>query len=261
MPQGSILGPTLFLLYINDIVCASKQLKFILFADDTTIYYNGNNEKETIQIINSELKELNLWFQLNKLSLNVFKTKFMIFNRKIKKKENNSEKSLICINNTPIQKVSSIKFVGVFIDCDLSWKDHINYIEGKIARNIGILTRNKNILKSNTLYSLYCTLILPYFQYCCTIWGNNYECRIEKLQKLQKTCIRIICKVKYKENTNPLFFKLKTLKLTNIIELNNVDIVYRAYMVFKLQNICFRLLELKRLEFNCLLIILRFKQV
>ena len=230
VPQGSILGPTLFLLYINDIVCASKQLKFILFADDTTIYYNGNNEKETIQIINSELKELNSWFQLNKLSLNVSKTKFMIFNRKIKKKENNSETSSICINSTPIQKVSSIKFLGVFIDCDLSWKDHINYIEGKIARNIGILNRNKNILKSNTLYSLYCTLILPYFQYCCTIWVNNYKCRIEKLQKLQKKCIRIICKVKYKENTNPLFLKLKTLKLTDIIELNNVNIVYRAYI-------------------------------
>ena len=154
----------------------------------------------------------------------------MIFNRKIKKKENNSETSSICINNSPIQKVSSIKFLGVFIDCDLSWKDHINYIEGKIARNIGILNRNKNILKSNTLYSLYCTLILPYFQYCCTIWGNNYKCRIEKLQKLQKKCIRIICKVKYKENTNPLFLKLKTLKLTDIIELNNVNIVYRAYI-------------------------------
>ena len=127
-----------------------------------------------------------IWFQLNKLSLNVSKTKFMIFNRKIKKKENNSETSSICINNTPIQKVSSIKFLGVFIDCDLSWKDHINYIEGKIARNIGILNRNKNILKSNTLYSLYCTLILPYFQYCCTIWENNYKCRIEKLQKTAK---------------------------------------------------------------------------
>ena len=64
VPQGSILGPPLFLLYINDIVSASKHLKFILFADDTTIYYNGNNEKETIQIINNDLNELNLWFQL-----------------------------------------------------------------------------------------------------------------------------------------------------------------------------------------------------
>ena len=240
VPQGSILGPTLFLLYINDIVCASKSSKFILFADDTTIYYNGNNEKETIQIINNDLKELNLWFQLNKLSLNVSKTKFMIFNRKIKEKENNSETSSICINNMPIQKVSSIKFLGVYIDCNLSWKDHINYIEGKIARNIGILNRNKNILKTNTLYSLYCTLILPYFQYCCTIWGNNYKCRIEKLQKLQKKCIRIICKVKYKENTNPLFLKLKTLKLIDIIEFNNVNIVYRAYVMSLPLNIqCF----------------------
>ena len=133
VPQGSILGPKLFILYINDICNVSKLLQFVLFADDTNIFCSDVNILDLCKNVSLELDKLNIWFAVNKLSLNVSKTNFILFgNRKY------NGKVEIKINGINIERVYVTKFLGVLIDHQLNWKVHINHICNKVSRNIAI---------------------------------------------------------------------------------------------------------------------------
>ena len=176
VPQGSILGPALFILYVNDMCNVSKSLKSILFADDTNLFYAGKDLDEVCKIVSRELNILHIWFKVNKLSLNVAKTNFMIFGNK-----RFEENYMISINGMNINRVYVTKFLGVHIDSKLNWKEHISVIKTKVAKNVSIMNRVRHCLINSALYSLYCNLILPYLNYCCEIWGNTYKSRIHPL--------------------------------------------------------------------------------
>ena len=123
VPQGSILGPLLFILYINDIVCCSDILQFILFADDTNLFYSNSNVNKLVEVLNAELSKLAKWFQANKLSLNVQKTNFIAFGQK---KFAINQNLNINLDGAPIERVKFTKFLGAYIDEKLTWKNHIN---------------------------------------------------------------------------------------------------------------------------------------
>jgi retron-type reverse transcriptase len=131
VPQGSILGPLFFLLYINDICNVSSILNFILFADDTNLFLSHNDLSFMRNTINSELLKLSEWFKANKLSINVQKSSYMIF--KTRQKRYIPEFS-IEINNTKIKRVNEVVFLGVVLDENLSWKPHISHISRKISK-------------------------------------------------------------------------------------------------------------------------------
>ena len=223
VPQGSIVGPTLFLVYINDIVNISKKLKFILFADDTNIFYTGKTSQDVFHVLNCELLILSDWFKLNKLSLNISKTNYMVF-KNCKNKFDGS----ISIDGVKVQRVNSTKFLGVIIDENLNWCEHIRNVELKVSRQLGILHKSGRVLDSKCLHTLYCSLILPQLSYCCEIWGNNYMSRLGNLVKLQKRAMRIIDSSDYRAHTNPIFIKYKRLKMVDIINLKTLVIVYKA---------------------------------
>jgi hypothetical protein len=136
VPQGSILGPLFFLLYINDIFNVSSILNFILFADDTNLFLSHNYLSFMMNTINSELLKLSEWFKANKLSINIQKSSYMIF--KTRQKRYIPEFS-IEINNTKIKRVNEVVFLGVVLDENLSWKRHISHISRKISKSIGII--------------------------------------------------------------------------------------------------------------------------
>ena len=124
MPQGSILGPLLFLIYINDIVNSSNILSFVLFADATIVYVQHYSIDGAIQILNSELAKVAEWFDSNKLTLNVNKTQMLMMSRK---KTLNPQGDVI-LRREAIQRVTKAKFLGVIVDQHLNWKDHISMV-------------------------------------------------------------------------------------------------------------------------------------
>ena len=213
VPQGSILGPLLFLIYINDIIKSSSLLTYVLFADDTSVFYSHKCLNTLVNTLNSELAKISTWFKCNKLSLNIDKTCFINFNT--------SQSQLIIpnniiIDNIPLTEKKSTKFLGVTIDSNLNWNDHTNNLLTSISKGIGILRRLKYLVTEKALIMLYNALILPYIIYCNIVWGNCNKTKTNAILLLQKKVLRICTNSHHREHTDPLFFRLKTLKIEDV---------------------------------------------
>lgn len=226
VPQGSILGPLLFLFYINDIDLISKNTFIVLFADDSNIFIQGKNLENMATILNGELIKFKDWLNANRLSLNIDKTHFMIF--RPKKTRIHTDIS-ISIDNKAISRIESIKFLGIFIDSNLSWEAHSKNIRSKIAKGIGIIKRTRNILSASTLRTLYFSFIYPYLTYGIEAWGSMINSYILPIIKLQKKIIRIISFANYIAHTAPLFSKLKILQLDKIYQFQLCMFMFKVY--------------------------------
>ena len=183
VPQGSILGPLLFIIYVNDIVNISNILQMILFADDTNIFVSGPNINELCLSMNTELSKLSQWFKLNKLSLNIKKTNFIVFKPRTKSL---TDVPNVLIDGYSVSKVESSRFLGVVINSSLDWNNHINLINSKVSKTIGILKYVKNKLPDHILRSLYFTLVNPYYEYCNIVWAVKNTVLLQKLFISQK---------------------------------------------------------------------------
>ena len=224
VPQGSILGPKLFILYINDMCRVSECLKFILFADDTNLFCSGNDLLKLSETVTHELSKLKNWFAVNMLSLNVSKTNYMLFSN------SRCDRDIsIHIANVEISRVNVTKFLGVLIDDKLTWNEHISLVKSKVSRSIFLLNRAKHVFNYRAMLTLYNSIVLPYLSYCCELWGNTYKTRLTDLVVLQKRAVRIIHGAQYRAHTNILFCKSKTLKFFDLVKLNVAIIMYKAY--------------------------------
>ncbi len=227
VPQGSILGPLLFILYVNDITYTSNVLDFILFADDTTILYSHKDINGKMDLINTELKEVTNWFKANKLSVNASKTNYMLLGTPHIVSTNNCKELNVYLDQTCLEKVKYTKFLGVIIDECLTWKNHIDCVSKTVSRNIGVMNKLKYIVPKRVLHTLYCSLVLPYLNYGILIWGCTCRSYLDKLIKIQKWAIRIVSGSHYRSHTAPLFVSNNALTVNDMYKMEIGVFMYK----------------------------------
>lgn len=223
VPQGGIISPLLFLIYINDIENVSRILKILLFADDTSLFCSGKNIDDLCRTINAELDLIDKWFKLNKLSLNVSKTSYMIFSPR-----SCTAVTRITIRGTLIDRVSVTKFLGVLIDENLNWKIQIRTVRGKLNKCLALLYKSSQLLFIDSLRMIYCALFLPYLDYCCEVWGSGYRSTLECINVCQRKAVRIVSRAKTREHSLPLFAKLKLLRFFDIIHMKTCILLFKG---------------------------------
>ena len=226
VPQGSVLGPLLFLLYINDLPCASSMLTK-LFADDTCLIFLAPTIDQLQIVIYREMLKIHNWMASNKLSINYKKTKYMLFHR-----QRNQSPFSLYINDKKIEKVKCIKYLGIKIDDRLTWREHIKFIEGKLSSACGAIYRLRQSVSQQCLRSFYFAHAYFHLQYSILAWFNTKKQYIQRINSLHGKLIRLMTLhgplKDFHFSANEMFKNMDLLKTEDIFKLELAKFMHRA---------------------------------
>ena len=226
VPQGSILGPLLFLIFINDLPLNIDNVLTDLYADDTTLYCTGKLQTFIEKQLQAALHELSTWCKQNGMLINTAKTKVMLLTTPQKRIHLNKDMLLLTLNNEKLTVVSSDKILGIHVDNNLTWTDHTNAVAKKIASNLWLLSRIKEYLSIDQRVQFYKAYIQPHIDYCNSVWGGTSQRNLDRIYRLQKRACKIILDYQY-ENIAISMEELKILNIYERICLKKAKIMYK----------------------------------
>ena len=199
VPQGSVLGPLLFLMYINDIVASSSDGEFILFADDTNIFVSGKTADEVYRKANSLLVDISKYMVLNQLHINASKSCYIHFKPNLSRAQQTCARAKVFDRNhclylgeSKLLRVESTKFLGVVIDEQLNWEPHFNYLESKLNSCLVTIKRIKSYIPKCEYKNIYNALFMSHLTYCTSCWGGVPDYKLSRIFAIQKRCIRLL---------------------------------------------------------------------
>lgn len=229
VPQGSVLGPTLFLIFINDIANIPRHGKLSLYADDAVFFYEGASDSETARLINIDLAELSNYLHRKKLALNAKKTKVMHFHAYAKSLDGNT---VIRANGVAIEIVQKLEYLGLTRDSHLSWSLHCAEVCKKLRRVAGILYKVKSILPTESLLSLYFAFGHCHLKNMVKIWGHAPAAYLKPVQVLQNRCMKTIFGLDWLTSSVELY----TLHAKNILPIKGLQLLSALKYVCQVRN-------------------------
>lgn len=213
VPQGSILGPLLFLMFINDLPTILTRTKCILYADDTTIFQSSKSVSSLQSDLNTDLHNITLWCQANYLQINATKTVFMLFHSP---RISLDIQPSLHIGNTVINISSEARFLGVILDSELKFHKHAASLVKKIAFGIHVIIKTRTYFPPHIIRTLYFAYIHSHISYCVSSWANTYFTHIERLQRLQNQAVRLMTFSPFYFSCSSLFSQLNILPLRQL---------------------------------------------
>lgn len=215
VPQGSVLGPFLFNIYVNDIVEIDKNAQFILYADDTTILVSGLDIHEVTKKAEHVLEKLSLWSDGNALKINASKSKAILFQAKNKHANIHNDLKL---GSVPIEIVRSYKILGVTFSTTLSWNCHIQSLSKSLSAAVGALSRCRHLFPIAAKLQIYHALFASHINYCTLVWGTTTIGNLNTITLLQKKALRSIANVAYSHTTSYLFPKYRIIRAKYVFD-------------------------------------------
>ena len=226
VPQGSILGPLLFLIFINDLPLEINNVLTDLYADDTTLYYIDKSQACIEQQLQTALHKLSEWCKENGMLINTTKTKVMLITTPQRRVNLNNYNFHLTYTNEALSVVTCEKILGVFIDNNLTWTNHTDAVAKKIVSNLWLLSRIKTYLTTHQRVQFYKSYVQPHIDYCNTIWGGTSQRNLDRIYRLQKRACKIILDYKY-ENIADSMEELKILNIYERIYLKKAKFMFK----------------------------------
>ncbi|XP_050297638.1 probable RNA-directed DNA polymerase from transposon BS isoform X1 [Anthonomus grandis grandis] len=230
VPQGSVLGPLLYSLYVLSLWVAGLDAQYYTFADDTVLLYSDNDCDRLVNRVNDDLTKYSQWLLQNNLKINLDKTKYILF----KQKNKTINQVRICLNGATLENVNNIKYLGLTLDENLNWNAHIDYLKSKIILFTGAFYKCKHFLSNAAKYKIYNAYFLSNLRYLIPVWGTCCKYNFQRVEILQSKVLKILFNLDYFMHAGDIFEILKIHSISHILKIEQAKLIFK--IINKLQK-------------------------